>query len=120
MPTFALQSALVLLGLAEGSVAEQGLILLACAGIGLFINAVMLPIFIKFGAEKSRLVAIVLFVVFFGGTMLLGTLTDRGIALPVPPAWLLRALPVLLVLLLIGAVAISYCIARAICDRKEY
>ena len=120
VPAFALQSALVLLGLAEGSVAEQGLILLACAGIGLFINAVMLPIFIKFGAEKSRLVAIVLFVVFFGGTMLLGTLTDRGIALPVPPAWLLRALPVLLVLLLIGAVAISYCIARAICDRKEY
>ena len=114
------QIALVLLGLAGGSVAEQGLIVLACAGVGVFINAVMLPIFIKFGAEKSRLVAIVLFVVFFGGGMLLGTMLDRGVTLPVPPAWLLRALPVLLALLLIGAVAISYCIAQAICARKEY
>ena len=51
VPAFVIQSALVLLGMSEGSVLDQGLIVLCCTGVGLFIDAVMLPIFIKCGAQ---------------------------------------------------------------------
>ena len=39
-------------------------------GAALFLNAVTLPLMLKFGAEKSRTISMGLFVVIFGGSAL--------------------------------------------------
>ena len=105
---------LVVLALA-GGLSELLLSALACAGIALIMNAVALPLLLKFGAEKARMVSMALFLLVFAGFALLGLAADRGLALPAPPAWVLTALPGLLAIL-----ALSYCIAQAIYARKEF
>ena len=98
---------------------DEGLIgLLICVLITIVIEAVMLPVLVKFGVEKSRLSSIVLFVVIFGGAMLLGQLAGalEGIVIP---GWFLTALPGLLVLLAVGGYIISYFISRGIFEKKE-
>ena len=106
---------LVVLALAGGL--EEAL---ACAGIALIMNAVALPLLLKFGAEKARMVSMALFLLVFAGFALLGLAADRGLALPAPPAWVLTALPGLLAILAVGGFALSYCIAQAIYARKEF
>lgn len=98
---------------------DEGLIgLLICVLIAVIINAVMLPVLVKFGAEKSRLISIIIFVAIFGSIMLLGQLVETldGIVIP---EWFFLALPGLLVLLAIGGYIISYFIARGIFEKKE-
>ena len=104
------------------SLAADPLVLsaLACAGIALIMNAVALPLLLKFGAEKARMVSMALFLLVFAGFALLGLAADRGLALPAPPAWVLTALPGLLAILAVGGFALSYCIAQAIYARKEF
>ena len=66
-----LLAALVLLKPELGPL-DEGLIgLLICVLITMVIDAVMLPVLVKFGAEKSRLISILLFVAIFGGILLL-------------------------------------------------
>lgn len=120
VPIFLIQCVLSLVGLSDMEIKDTALVVLACTGAGALIDAVVLPFFIKFGAEKSRVISIVIFVVFFGGAMLLGEMTERLGPLPAPPAWLLRALPGLLVLVGIGVCMISYCISQAIFQKKEF
>lgn len=108
-----------LTGLVEDSLADLVLIALSCGGAALFLNAVTLPLMLKFGAEKSRTISMGLFVVIFGGSALAAMMLKRQVKLPVPPAWLLNALPVVLALLAVGSLAVSYCVARAIYERKE-
>ena len=120
VPIFLIQCVLSLAGLSDLGIGDTALVVLSCTGVGALIDALELPFLIKFGAEKSRVISIVAFVVFFGGVMLLGQLGDRLGALPTPPAWLLQALPGLLVLVGIGVCAISYCISQAICQKKEF
>ena len=98
---------------------DEGLIgLLVCALIAVIINAVMLPVLVKFGAEKSRLISIIIFVAIFGGILLLGQLAEslEGIVIP---EWFFLALPGLLVLVAVGGYIISYFIARGIFEKKE-
>jgi len=111
---------LALAGGLEESLSELLLSALACAGIALIMNAVALPLLLKFGAEKARMVSMALFLLVFAGFALLGLAADRGLALPAPPAWVLAALPGLLALLSIGGFVLSYCIAQAIYARKEF
>ena len=117
---------LVVLAVAVGALlwleplSELLLSALACAGIALIMNAVALPLLLKFGAEKARMVSMALFLLVFAGFALLGLAADRGLALPAPPAWVLAALPGLLALLSIGGFVLSYCIAQAIYARKEF
>ena len=114
---------LVVLALAGGleePLSELLLSALACAGIALIMNAVALPLLLKFGAEKARMVSMALFLLVFAGFALLGLAADRGLALPAPPAWVLTALPGLLAILAVGGFALSYCIAQAIYARKEF
>lgn len=89
-------------------------------GIALIMNAAALPLLLKFGAEKARMVSMALFLLVFAGFALLGLAADRGLALPAPPAWVLTALPGLLAILAVGGFALSYCIAQAIYARKEF
>ena len=61
---------LVVLALAGGleePLSELLLSALACAGIALIMNAVALPLLLKFGAEKARMVSMALFLLVFAG-----------------------------------------------------
>lgn len=72
---------LVVLALAGGleePLSELLLSALACAGIALIMNAVALPLLLKFGAEKARMVSMALFLLVFAGFALLGLAADRG------------------------------------------
>lgn len=104
----------------EEPLSELLLSALTCAGIALIMNAAALPLLLKFGAEKARMVSMALFLLVFAGFALLGLAADRGLALPAPPTWVLAALPGLLALLSIGGFVLSYCIAQAIYARKEF
>lgn len=101
-----------------GAVDEMLIGLLICTLIPILIDAVILPVFIKFGSEKSRLISILIFVAVFGSIMLIGQLAETmdGIVIP---EWFFLALPGLLVLLTIGGYIISYFIARGIFEKKE-
>ena len=113
-----LLAALVLLKPALGPL-DEGLIgLLICVLITMVIDAVMLPVLVKFGAEKSRLISILLFVAIFGGILLLEQFAG-ALENIVLPAWFFLALPGLLVLLAIGGYVISYFIACGIFEKKE-
>ena len=114
-----LQMVLVLTSVLEGPLEQHLLSALANVGVVLFIDAIILPIFVKFGAEKSRSIYMAIFVLIFGGTMVLGQLSKSGSLPPPPPAWLLSALPVVLALIAVGGFVLSYFIAQGIMAKKE-
>ena len=107
-------------GLGDGSLAEYLLATLACGGIALLLNGVTLPLLLKFGAEKARMVSMALFLVVFGGTALAGLAVDSGFAFPAPPAWVVTAIPGLLAILSVGGFVLSYFIAQAVYAKKEF
>lgn len=115
----ALQAALALMGLVELELMETCLIILICAGLSLVLNAVILPLMVRFGAEKSRIISMIMFVLIFGGAIGLGGLMKNSGPLPQPPAWLMNALPVVLGLVAVGGLVVSYFIARGIFEKKE-
>ena len=107
-------------GLGDGSLAEYLLATLACGGIALLLNGVTLPLLLKFGAEKARMISMALFLVVFGGTALAGLAVDSGFAFPAPPAWVVTAIPGLLAILSVGGFVLSYFIAQAVYAKKEF
>lgn len=109
-----------LAGFIPGTLLDFCVSLLACAGITLVLDAIILPLLLKFGAEKSRVITMLIFVVVFGGSMALGLLSDESVSLPSPPAWLLSALPVALALVSVGGFLISYFVACGIYEKKEF
>ena len=116
----ALMAALAVLGLAKFAAAETLFSMLVCIALSLIFNAITLPVLLKFGAEKSRIISIVIFVAVFGGVMLLGQLADSaGVELALEP-WLVNALPVVLAMVCAGALVISYFVALGIYQRKEF
>ena len=88
--------------------------------IALLLNGVTLPLLLKFGAEKARMVSMALFLVVFGGTALAGLAVDSGFAFPAPPAWVVAAIPGLLAILSVGGFVLSYFIAQAVYAKKEF
>ena len=107
-------------GRLDAPLGEVLLAVLACGGIALLMNAVVLPLLLKFGAEKARMVSMALFLAVFGGFALVGLAVGNGFALPAPPAWLMAALPGLLALLAVGGFVLSYFIAQAVYAKKEF
>ena len=108
-----------LTGLVKNDMAELVFTALGCGGAALFINAITLPLMLKFGAEKSRTISMGLFVVIFGASALGAMALKNQAALPAPPVWLLNALPVVLAILAVGSFAVSYCVSRAVYANKE-
>ena len=104
----------------EDPLGEMLLATLLCGGAALLMNGVLLPLLLKYGAEKARMVSMALFLVVFGGCTLLALAAQRGLTLPAPPAWLAAALPGLLAILAVGGFALSYCIAQAVYAKKEF
>ena len=107
-------------GSGEEPLPEMLLSTLACGGIALLMNGVTLPLLLKFGAEKARLVSMALFLLVFGSVALLGLAMDNGFVLPALPAWLAAALPGLLAIVSAGGFALSYCISQAVYAKKEF
>ena len=107
-------------GLGDGSLAEYLLATLACGGIALLLNGVTLPLLLKFGAEKARMISMALFLVVFGGFALVGLAAGNGFTLPAPPAWVVAAIPGLLAILSVGGFVLSYFIAQAVYAKKEF
>ena len=111
---------LSLLGLGENTPLECLLITLACTGVSLIMDAVLLPLTFKYGAEKARIVNMCLFLIVFGGIVLVGGAVSNGLVLPAPAPWLVDALPGLLALVSVGGFALSYFIALGIYEKKEF
>lgn len=116
---FLLLSALYLLGLFpdNSTLVDACFVVLACAAVALILDAVILPLLIRFGAEKSRLISVILFVAVFGAIIALGQM-EQSAALPHLPGWFSAALPGLLAILSVGGFVLSYCVARHIYARK--
>ena len=108
-----------LLGLGEDM---PGILLAAvvCTGMALLIDCVLLPLLFRFGAEKSRIMMMVLFAVVFGGVVVLGKLLSTQVEAWEPAGAMTTVLPVLAILLLAAAAAVSYRISLRICTKKEY
>ena len=108
-----------LLGLGED---VPGIVLAAvvCTGMALLIDCVLLPLLFRFGAEKSRIIMMILFAVVFGAVALLGAVLSARTEIREPVGWLTAVLPVLAITLLVGAASVSYRISLRICMKKEY
>lgn len=114
IPVVVVMGALLLTGIMKGDLPVFLITVAACSGVSLLMNAVLLPLLLKYGSEKSRTIMILLFVAIFGGSMLLGQTGN----LPAIPGWVLSALPVVLVLVVVGAFVISYFISLGIYEKK--
>ncbi len=91
---------------------------LASLGIGLFLTAVLFPIFYKFGTSKSRI--LMLLIVALPAVALplaVEYFPDLGGAIP---AWLPSALPAILAAVLLAALAVSVPLSCRIVRRKTY
>ncbi len=118
----ALAQTLLLTGLAEGDQAEVLFSILGCAVAAVFLNAVLLPILFKFGVEKSRILFLLLFALVFGGITLLAMVAKNGGDLGAALTFADRMgplLPVLLVVAVAAAYALSYFISIGIMEKKE-
>lgn len=116
----ALMALLHALDLLEGDAAELPFTLPVCVGLSLLFNAFLLPLLLKFGAEKSRVISILIFLLIFGGAMLIRHLsggTDLTLRLPALQG---RALPATLLLLSAAALAVSYLVSLRIYARKAF
>lgn len=111
---------LSLAGLSKQTLTENLVVALSCAAVTLLLNAVILPFLLKYGAEKARVISMTVFVVIFGGALLLENLWDKGMVLPEIPAGLVQALPVLFCFLTVGAFVVSYVISLGVYNRKEF
>lgn len=119
--TLALTGLLALLGRPVPPLPEALTVALACTASGVFINCVALPLIFKLGVERSRAVYLSLFVLIFGGMMLVTQMMDSGgFQLPQPPAWLIGLLPLLAAAVLAAVFAVSWAISLHICRNKEY
>lgn len=121
--SFAVVSLLLVLlslaGVGESTLPDLILVTALCTALGLLLDAVVLPLLLKFGSERARVISMTLFVAIFGGSVLLGGLLGKG-RLPALPGWLTSALPGLLAILAVGGFALSYCIAQGIYAKKEF
>lgn len=115
-----LTAALSLAGLTRQPLEENVVVALSCAAVTLLLNAIILPFLLKYGAEKARAISMTVFVVIFGGAMIVGNLDHWGITPPTISQDFLQALPVLVGVVTIGAFVISFFISLGIYNRKEF
>lgn len=92
----------------------------ACTGMALLIDCVLLPLLFRFGAEKSRIMMMVLFATVFSGVVVLGKVLSVRVETWEPAGWMATVMPAAAVLLLAVAVTASYRVSLGICAKKEY
>ena len=91
----------------------------ACACFTLLLDSVFLPFLLKFGAEKARILSMLVFAAVFGGMALLAFLVEKGFKLPAAPEGLLALLPLLLAGVTAAALGVSYAVSLRIYGKKE-
>lgn len=91
---------------------------LACLAVGLFINGLLLPFLFQYGAEKGRIIMMIIFAV----TFLIGFGAAKLIDLPggaAAPPWLDAAILPALLAVVAAVLYLSYRISLGIYKRKE-
>lgn len=91
----------------------------ACVCVTLLLDSLCLPFLLKFGAEKTRLMGLLIFAAVFGGMALLAYLIEGGFTFPPVPPAVLTLVPVLLAAGTAAALAASYAASLGIYGRKE-
>lgn len=111
--------ALLLTVLMEGGARAPVSAVLACTGLALAENAILLPFLLMLGATRSRAALYIIYLLFFGGGVILLLLVRRGVlplpALP-PETW--AALPWLMAGLCALLYAASWGLARRLYRSK--
>ena len=90
----------------------------ACACVTLLLDSVFLPFLLKYGAEKARIMSLLVFAVVFGGMALLAFLLEKGFTIPEIPAAAVMLLPVLLAAVTVAALGASYAISLGLYKKK--
>ena len=116
----ALTLCLVMVGLTEESPIALLQVILTCGAVTLLLDAVLLPFLLKYGAEKTRLINVIIFTVAFGGAILLGGAMGHTVFVSRLSDWLIAVLPAGFLLLSAGGFILSYSIAQTIYARKEF
>ena len=109
----ALQLLLSLSGLVEQPISELLLPVLACAVVALLMDAIFLPLLFRFGAEKARILGMILFVVIFAGCAGAGFLAGGAQQSPSLSVHALAAAAAT------AAFWTSYCLSQRIYAKKE-
>ncbi len=115
----ALQLLLSLSGLVEQPISELLLPVLACAVVALLMDAIFLPLLFRFGAEKARILGMILFVVIFAGCAGAGFLAGGA---QQSPSLSVHALLLAIAVAAAAATAAfwtSYCLSQRIYAKKE-
>lgn len=117
----AILTAMALLGTVEAEVWWEPLaVVAACTCITLLLDSIFLPFLVKFGAEKARILSMLVFGVVFGGMALLALLVENGVTLPHIPEAVIVLLPWLLVAATVALFAGSYALSLGIYRKKEF
>lgn len=90
-----------------------------CSCMTLLLDSIMLPFLLKYGAEKARIISLLIFASVFGGMALLAYLVEGGFTFPTIPAQVLVLLPALLVVVTVAGLAVSYAVSLGIYGKKE-
>lgn len=113
--------AMSMLGKVEAEVWWEPLaVVAACACVTLLLDSIFLPFLVKFGAEKARILSMLVFGVVFGGMALLALLEENGITLPHIPEAVIVLLPWLLAAATVALFAGSYALSLGIYRKKEF
>lgn len=116
----AILTAATLLGIVETELWWEPLAVVgACVCATLLMDSIFLPFLLKYGAEKARIMSLLVFAVVFGGMALLALLVEKGFTLPEIPPMAITLIPVLLVAGTVAALAASYGISLGIYRKKE-
>ncbi len=120
--TGAVEAVLCLTGRSQEDLTVALVTTLICAVVTVFLNAFLLPLLIKFGTEKARVLFLLLFALFFGGAMLMASMAKDNGSLAAALSFATRMgplAPVLLVVAVAAAYALSYFISIGIMEKKE-
>lgn len=92
----------------------------SCVCVTLLLDSLFLPFLVKFGAEKTRILSLLVFGAVFGGMAALALLAEKGFSLPSFPPEAAVLAPVLLVAVTAAALAASYAASLSLYGRKEF
>ena len=90
-----------------------------CACVTLLLDSLILPFLLKYGAEKTRMLSILIFAAVFGGMALLAFLVEHDFHLPAPSPLVVTLAPVLLAVGSAAALAVSYAVSVRLYEKKE-
>lgn len=117
----AILTVMSLLGTVEAEVWWEPLAVVGiCACFTLLLDSIFLPFLLKFGAEKTRILSMLVFGAVFGGMALLAFLAERGFKFPAPSPLFVTLAPAIAVAVTAAALGVSYGISQGIYGKKEF